>query len=252
MKKTTNSLIPKKIHYFWFGNNPKPDIVLKCIESWKKHMPDYEIIEWNEQNYDINKIDYIKEAYKMKKWAFVSDYARFDILEQYGGIYFDTDVELLKQIPHEILSSNKAITSMESSGYVNPGLIFVSIPHHKFLNKILKIYEKEHFIIGDKINLKTINMYTTDLLKENGFVFEQKIQNICDIAIYPSSYFCGYDQDLREYDIKDETISVHHYAGTWKKKTFKSRMKMVTKKIFGKKIYKKILNIKRRIFGISR
>ena len=93
------NIIPKVIHYFWFGNNPKPEIVAKCIASWKKYMPDWEIKEWNESNYDVQCCRYVEQAYKAKKWAFVSDYARFDILNRIGGLYFDTDVELLKPIP---------------------------------------------------------------------------------------------------------------------------------------------------------
>ena len=90
-----SNVIPKKIHYCWFGHIPLPDLALKCIASWKKYLPDYEIIEWNESNYDINVCDYVREAYKAKKWAFVSDYARFDILYRFGGLYFDTDVDHL-------------------------------------------------------------------------------------------------------------------------------------------------------------
>ena len=91
-------MIPKIIHYCWFGGNPLPELAIKCIESWKKYLPDYEIKEWNESNFDINCCAYVREAYEAKKWAFVSDYARFWILYQHGGLYFDTDVELIKSI----------------------------------------------------------------------------------------------------------------------------------------------------------
>ena len=122
-----NNRIPKIIHYCWFGNNPKPEIVYKCIESWKKYFPDYEIVEWNEKNYDVNKELYMQEAYSCKKWAFVSDYARFDVLYQYGGIYFDTDVEVLKKFPQEILC-NQAFTGIESTKIISPGLVFGCAP----------------------------------------------------------------------------------------------------------------------------
>ena len=96
--------IPHIIHYCWFGRNPKSELVLNCIESWKKYLPGYEIREWNEDNYDVTQVNFVKEAYENQKWAFVSDYVRFDVLYQFGGIYFDTDVELLKPIPEEILA----------------------------------------------------------------------------------------------------------------------------------------------------
>ncbi|MFR8171108.1 MAG: glycosyltransferase family 32 protein [Marvinbryantia sp.] len=242
-------MIPKKIHYCWFGKNPKPDIVTKCLKSWKKYMPEYEIIEWNEDNYDINKCAYIKEAYKAGKWAFVSDYVRFDVLNSMGGIYFDTDVELLRRIPEDVLN-NTAFTGMESAGKVSPGLVFASIPHHPFLEEILKVYEQSEFVQSGKRKYKTVNEVTTEILEKKGFIQNQKYQKIYDIAIYPSDFFCGYNQDLQEFDIKPSTISVHHYAGTWKKKTIKDIIQKQIKKIFGKKIYMQLLKIKRKIFGI--
>lgn len=241
--------IPLKIHYCWFGGNPKPEIVLKCIESWKKHMSDYEICEWNESNYDCHKVPFIDEAYCAKKWAFVSDYARFDILNQYGGIYFDTDVELLRPIPDEMLSKN-AFTGMESAGKVSPGLIFATISNLPFLQDILNSYNSSHFIIAGKLIYKTVNEFTTELLVPKGFVFANRYQEVYDIAIYPSEYFCGYDQDVREYDIKPETISVHHYASTWKKESIKYKTQQLCKKVLGMSRYRKLLNIKRKFFGI--
>lgn len=242
-------MIPKKIHYCWFGRNPKADIVLKCIESWKKYMPEYEIIEWNEDNYDIDKCVYIKEAYAEKKWAFVSDYVRFDVLNNFGGIYFDTDVELLKSIPNDILNNN-AFTGMESAGKVSPGLVFASLPGHPFLKEILKEYEETSFIQTGKRKYKTVNEFTTEILEKKGFIQKQKYQKVYDIAIYPSEFFCGYDQDLQEFDIQSSTISVHHYAGTWKKKTIKDMVQKQIKKIFGKKIYMLLLKTKRKFFGV--
>ena len=237
--------IPKKIHYCWFGENEKPAIVKKCIESWIKYMPDYEIIEWNEENYNCHKTKYIDEAYKCKKWAFVSDYARFDIIEQHGGIYFDTDVELLKPIPSNILE-NVAFTGMEPLGNVNPGLVFAAIPHFKFTKEILKVYSKEKFIENGKPICKTVNAYTTEILKPKGFICENKFQIIDNLAIYPSEIFCGFDLDIHEISITENTVSVHHYAGTWINNNIKSEVKKIFKKLLGKKIYKKILLIIRK------
>lgn len=116
--------IPHIIHYCWFGRNPKSELVLNCIESWKKYLPGYEIREWNEDNYDVTQVNFVKEAYENQKWAFVSDYVRFDVLYQFGGIYFDTDVELLKPIPEEILAK-RAFTGFESTKLISPGLVMV-------------------------------------------------------------------------------------------------------------------------------
>lgn len=240
-------MIPKKIHYIWVGGNPKPEIVLKCIESWKKYLPDYEIIEWNESNYDINKNAYIKEAYESRKWAFVSDYMRFDILYTYGGLYFDTDVEMLKAFPGDILGRD-SFTGMESAGRVAPGLIFACQPRNWLVGEMLASYKNDHFDVNHII---TVNMRMTEILVNNGFVQNGEFQVIKGFAIYPAKYFCGYDQDIREYDIQEETISVHHYAGTWKSSGLKGKLRIVVKSILGKNNYRKLLKLKRKFIGIN-
>lgn len=243
-------MIPRIIHYCWFGHNEKPTIVKKCIASWNQYMPDYQIKEWNEENYDINKSRYMKEAYREKMWAFVSDYARFDILCEYGGIYFDTDVELLRSIPRDILLNN-CFTGIESTGSVSPGLVLGAIPKHQFIQKMLYLYNDTTFNISNR-KYKTVNEFATELLSEYGFLFEDRYQEVYDVAIYPSCFFCGYDQNIHAYDIRNTTISVHHYAGTWKKNKIK---KIISKKvlmIIGEKNYRVLLRIKRKLFGISK
>ena len=133
--------IPHIIHYCWFGRNPKSELVLNCIESWKKYLPGYEIREWNEDNYDVTQVNFVKEAYENQKWAFVSDYVRFDVLYQFGGIYFDTDVELLKPIPEEILAK-RAFTGFESTKLISPGLVMGSIKGLNLISEILEEYQK--------------------------------------------------------------------------------------------------------------
>lgn len=242
--------IPKIIHYCWFGNGEKPDIVLRCIESWKRNMPDYEIMEWNEHNYDINKADFIREAYEQKKWAFVSDYARFDILNEYGGIYVDTDVEFLKPLPKEMLSWC-AFTGYESTGAVSPGLIFGAIPRFPITQELLTEYNKMHFESNGKNLYKTVNMVTTEVLERHEHLKRDQFQVVDSLALYPSAYFCGFDLDIMEYDIRPETISVHHYAGSWRSQSVKSKIQKWVKKRFGIQGYRRLLNIKRRLFGIS-
>ena len=160
-------MIPHKIHYCWFGHNRKPKLINKCIESWRRYFPDWEIIEWNESNYDVNKNQYIAEAYRQKKWAFVVDYARFDILNNRGGIFLDTDVEFLKPIPQEFLYY-EAFTGFESEATVNPGLIYASVPKQDILIKIMSVYERKEF--GSKVDgrMEKIVDIVTGVLKENG------------------------------------------------------------------------------------
>lgn len=228
-KEKSMGQIPKKIHYCWFGRNPKSEIVLKCISSWRKYMPDYEIFEWNEDNYDIHKAVFMEQAYEQRKWAFVSDYARFDIVNEHGGIYFDTDVELLKPIPKDVLE-HRAFTGFESAGKVSPGLVYGSEQGFLITKQIIEQYNNMCFIVDGKTTYKTVNMVTTEILEKYQKLKNNEIQNIEGLAIYPSNYFCGYDQDVREYDIRPETISVHHYSGTWKDRTLKDRVQEFIKK----------------------
>lgn len=243
-----NNKIPKTIHYIWFGKNSKSELILKCIESWKKYLSDYEFKEWNEDNYDINKCDFIHEAYENKKYAFAADYARFDILYEYGGIYLDTDVELLKNIPEEYLSYD-GFTGVECDNRINPGLIFAVEPKNKMVLELKKIYESTHFIKDNKQDLTTIVDYTTDLFEQYGFIKNGESQTINGIKIFPMDYFCAYDFILKEFNITSRTISIHHYAFTWgnKRQKFYYKFRMTVKKIVGKENYKKIINLKHKM-----
>lgn len=241
------STIPKTIHYIWFGKNPKSDLVLKCISSWKKYLPDYEIVEWNEDNYDVNKNKYISEAYSCKKWAFVSDYVRFDILNRFGGIYLDTDVEMLKSLPDEFLN-NTAFTGMESTGDIAPGLIWGSVAGHPFLQRILENYEESSFIVNGKEMPITVNARITEMIMESGYIKSGLRQKINDIMIYESEIFCGYDLDVFEPHITQNTISMHHYSSSWAYGSFKikRRLQICLKKIVGIDNYRKVLELVRK------
>lgn len=215
-------MIPKKIHYCWFGGNSLPELALKCIESWKKFCPDYEIIEWNENNFDINCCDYVKEAYAAKKWAFVSDYARFKILYEYGGLYFDTDVEMIK--PFNDIVSNGGFMGRERGHdfMVAPGLGLGAEPHSKLIGEFLEAYHSRHFVLSDgSLNLKTVVDYTTELLKKYGLKTTNEIQKIEGITIYPQEYFCPMDYDTGELNISPETHSIHRYTASWHSKSEK-------------------------------
>lgn len=238
--------IPRTIHYCWFGRNEKPQIVLQCIASWKKYMPDYKIVEWNEDNYDIHKSAFMEEAYGCKKWAFVSDYARFDIIHTYGGIYVDTDVEFLQPLPDTFLEQG-AFTAYESAGKISPGLIYGAEAGHGLTREILEVYETMHFLQDGKTVEKTVNTVTTEVLLRHGAEGNGKQQRILDLTIYPATLFCGFDQDVMEYDIRPETISVHHYAGTWQKRSGKRMVQKWIKSLFGISFYRRLLQFKRQL-----
>ncbi len=243
--------IPKIIHYCWFGGNPFSELEKKCIDSWKKYMPDYEIKEWNESNFDIECCEYVKEAYQAKKWAFVSDYARYKILYECGGIYLDTDVELLKPLTDIVACGNY----MGCENYdefemkVNPGLGCAAVARHPFYKEIIDDYEKSHFIKDDgTFDLDcTIVKRTTDLLKKHGLVDTMEIQNIDDIYIYPSEYFSPKGNTDGKLRLTDNSYSIHHYKASWVTKSLKNRTRFIKALyiIFGKKGF----NILRKIFG---
>lgn len=246
-------MIPKKIHYCWFGNGEKSEEVCKCIESWKKFCPDYEIIEWNESNFDVLEIDYIKEAYEHKKWAFVSDYARFKILYENGGIYFDTDVELIRDLS-PILSLGAYMgcehAMEEKSILINPGLGMASEPKFNIYKEIINMYAEKHFLNNDgSFNLETVCEYTTNILKNHGFKEENKIQYISGIHIYPTEYFCPMNYKTGEINITSNTYSIHHYTASWQSPLMKIKSKL--KKAFGVKRIDYIKNKLRKLTSKS-
>ena len=225
-------MIPKKIHYCWFGGKKLPVLALHCIDSWKKYLPDYEIICWNESNYDVNKILYTKEAYMKKKYAFVSDYARFDILYQYGGLYFDTDVEIIKDLTPIIQAGPfmgcepcGAINSTMQAGRpapglglaANPGLGLAANPGLELYQEILHNYSQRHFCkIDGSFDLTTVVVIISEILNRHGFLSQKnEIQECCGIKIYPPEYFCPKAPGYNEINLTKDTYTIHHYTGTW-------------------------------------
>ncbi len=225
-------MIPKVIHYCWFGGNPLPELAVKCIESWKKYCPDYEIKEWNESNFDLNCCTYVREAYKAKKWAFVSDYVRFWILYHEGGVYFDTDVELIKPIDDIIkkgsfMACEKTNEINWKTNMVAPGLGLAANPGLGLYKEMLNFYEKRHFLNKDgTYDTTTIVVYTTDLLRKYGLRNYDKVQIVNNIQIYPPEYFCPMDYQTGEIVITSNTRSIHHYSASWFSKTEKLIVKI--------------------------
>lgn len=209
--------IPKTIHYCWFGKKQLPELAKKCIESWKKFLPDHEIKQWNETNFDINCCLFAQQAYNNKKFAFVSDYARFKILYDHGGIYFDTDVELIKPID-DILEKGPfmAFEKNNNGENINPGLGIASYPNHKIYKEILDIYEKMSFVKEDNsFNLKIVGKYTTEILRKHGLSSGKNIQQIEEIFLYPKEYFSPKEFETQNIVITKNTRAIHHYNASW-------------------------------------
>lgn len=229
-------MIPKKIHYCWVGGNSKPPLVKKCIQSWKKYCPDYEIIEWNESNYDISKNIYMKQAYEAKKWAFVTDYMRLDIIYEHGGIYLDTDVELIKNI--DDLLSNEAFAGIESinenENNVALGLGFGAEKGHPLIGNMRSCYDELQFLNCDNTyNMVAIPVYITNFLKQLGYENQNKLQKLQGITIYPSEYFCPKSWTTGVKRITRHTYSIHHYSASWydekKQKQYREELKQKKK-----------------------
>ena len=210
-------MIPKIIHYCWFGKTEKSDTVLTCISSWKRNMPQYSFIEWNESNFDVNHANpYVYEAYKAKKWAFVSDYVRVYALSTYGGIYFDTDVEVYKCFD-ALLDNNDAFVGFESNDYVGTSVI-ASNPQTDFLKEFLEYYDSISFDeLKSGINTKMTNVkIVTRILCKRGLIRNGRMQKIQGMAIYPQYYFASNDLiNIFGWHWK-KNYSFHHCEASWK------------------------------------
>ncbi len=215
-------MIPKKIHYCWFGQKHIPQEFQKYIESWKKYLPDYEIIKWDESNFDIHCNRFVEGAYQAKKYAYVSDFARFSILKKYGGVYFDTDVEIIKPLD-DILATGPYMGE-EGIGRVAAGLGMAMEPEMDFLKEVVDFYDQMGFHISDKTKAKSITVVNivTNVLVKHGFdVQKDTIQNVYGINIYPRDYFCPQQYFSGELTITDKTRTIHHYSETWHSPVYK-------------------------------
>lgn len=210
--------IPKIIHYCWVGGNPKPQSVLYCIESWKKFCPDYEIKEWNESNYDFNKNEYMKQAYEAKKWGFVPDYARLDIVYQYGGIYLDTDVEIVRNF--DDLLEYDAFMGFENTGngeyFVNCGHGFGARPNHPVIKKARDLYNDILFKKDNgELNMIPSPYYTTQTLRQYGIKQENREQKLDDLIVFKTDVLCPKNFKTGKIRLTDNTHSIHHFTASW-------------------------------------
>lgn len=210
-------MIPKVIHYCWFGRNPKPKLAKRCIKSWKRFCPDYKIIEWNEDNFDLSACPlYVQQAYMAKKWAFVTDYVRLKVVYENGGIYMDTDVELKKKL--DSLLQYNAYFGYENGIYINTGLGFGAQKGLAILQEMMKDYQDIPFVKQDgSFDLDTCLIRNTKIFVKRGLCQDDTRQILKgNILILPTKYLCPIDYRSGLGKPSRETISVHWYAESWK------------------------------------
>lgn len=223
-------MIPKKIHYCWFGRGEKSQLARKCIASWKRFCPDYEIIEWNEDNFNIDQNAYTKFCYENKKWAFLSDYVRLLVVEEFGGIYFDTDVEVL--VSFDDLRKHSAFFGFENSESVNTGLGFGAEAHHPAIQKMLEEYAS---LLDGQYGTVMCPKLNTEALLKFGLQTNGRKQMLEDMAVYPVEYFNPYDSITGRLKKTEDTYSVHWYSASWlsPKQRIRSMISKPFHRIFG-------------------
>lgn len=207
-------MIPKIIHYCWFGGNPLPESAKRNIASWKKYCPDYEIKEWNENNFDVNCMPFVKEAYEAKKYAFVSDVARLLVVNENGGIYFDTDVELIKNI--DFLLENIGFVAFENELYVNTGCGFGSERKSYFLKEMIDKYRSMSLNCSEN-SLSSISCpkINTEVMVDNGLKLNDEFQVIKGVVVLPSEYMNPLNSITGQVNKTDNTVSIHWYKMSW-------------------------------------
>ncbi len=226
----------KTIHYFWFGGNPKSKLIEKCIASWRKYFPDFEIKEWNEDNFDVRQNLFISQAYDAGKYAFVSDFARFKVLYDEGGLYFDTDVEVVR--PFYELLENEAFAAFETEQYINPGLVlWAKEPGNNIILQMLDHYESSAFVKPDgSLDTTTVCVRFTSVLEDYGIRPDDGTVQTCgSFTLYPREYFCPYDDLTGVMNKTENTCAIHWFAKSWldKKAVFRSKITRVIHRYFG-------------------
>lgn len=242
-------MIPKTIHYCWFGRGPKTPLGERCIASWRRHFPDYEIREWNEDNFDVCAIPYTRDAYAAGKYAFVSDYARFWVLYRYGGVYFDTDVEVIR--PMDDILSAGPFMGMECDGRdggrvaVNPGLGLGAEPGMPLYGEILDGFAGMAFWGNNgAVNPWTMIPMVTRLLQEKGFAGNRGIERVAGVTVYPPAWFNPFEDATGRLRKTAETRSIHWYAKSWMREEspFRVAVKRALRRLLGKDTLARLRN----------
>lgn len=218
-------MIPKIIHYCWFGRGEKPELAKKCIASWRKSCPDFEIREWNEGNCDYLSIPFMAEAYAARKYAFVSDVMRLIVLEQYGGVYFDTDVEVLRDISP--LLDDEGFIGFENDQFVNSGQVMAAKAHHPVIQAMIEEYKKLHFTNTDgtatPVGCPRLN---TDVMERFGLIRNGREQVVAGIHVYSADYFNPMDSTTGKLTKTENTYSIHWYSMSWLPKRVQMKAKL--------------------------
>lgn len=229
-------MIPKIIHYCWFGRGPKPKLAEKCIASWRKYCPDYEIIEWNEDNFDVNINGYTRMCIEQKKYAFLSDYVRLLVVAERGGVYFDTDVELVK--PLDELMTHEAFFGFETTECIASGLGFGSVAHGKAIDAMLAEYDE---LLDGEHGTKGCPRLNTSALVELGLKQDGTYQTVAGAVMLPPDYLNPYESSTGRLNKTANTVAIHWYSASWM--TRKQHMRqMITRplhRIFGTEVFKR-------------
>lgn len=234
------NMIPKVIHYCWFGGKPLPSLQQKCLKSWCEKCPDYEIRLWNEENFDIDACDYAREAYAAGKYAFVSDYARFRILQEFGGIFLDTDVELLR--PLSDFPADGCFMACEEPGLVNTGLILGAPAGDPVIGEILEAYTKRHFLDENgRPDMTTVVVYVTEALEKRGLQKTDEIQHLPGVTVWPPRYFSPRSLKTGKVELTQDTWSIHHFAASWESapSRFRGKVYRALRRVLGEGIAEK-------------
>lgn len=236
-------MIPKVIHYCWFGRSQMPKLALKCIESWKKYCPDYQIKEWNEDNFDLDLYPYVREAYDARKFAFVTDVVRLYALYHEGGIYMDTDVEVIK--PLDSLLQYQAVSGFESLTQIPTGLI-ASEKGHPLFAELLHEYDGLHFVKSDgTFDLTTNVIRITNTCLKYGFVPNNQLQTVNGFTFLPKDFLCPIEHEGHKLVLTPNTLCIHHFAGSWLPYSQKLKKKLI--KVLGHKLTSLVVKVKHKI-----
>lgn len=227
-------MIPKVIHYCWFGRGELPELAKKCIASWQKYCPDYEIIQWNEDNFDVSSTAYTQYCYEQKKYAFLSDYVRLAVIRSHGGLYFDTDVEAVHSFDELVRYS--AFFGFENDSYINTGLGFGAEPEHPAVAVMLKQYENLTAREGGGFDLTPCPALNTAALLPYGLSQNGARQTVCGAEILPVEYMNPYDDLTGRLRRTENTLSIHWYSKSWMSKgtVLRSKLTKPFHRIFGK------------------